>query len=202
MHLQVQQRNELLPAVAGETLDQRGRQAILIDGRHECGRRRPPERARHEGDGSRRTAPKVAALPPRPAASRRPAPDGAEIDLAAEEPERRRRRALATEVHRAAEAQALVGHPTEPNRPAARLASEPRRVQYAATACAPRRARCRRKITVECEEQFVEFGVRQQCSVQGAPSFPLKSTPQWPKPDGMIPVPVAVARNTSAAASR
>ena len=27
------------------------------------------------------------------------------------------------------------------------------------------------KITVECEEKLVEFGIRQKCLVQGTPSF-------------------------------
>ena len=45
---EAQQRNEPLPATAGEALDQRGRQAILIDRRHECGPADLPERARRE----------------------------------------------------------------------------------------------------------------------------------------------------------
>ena len=46
---EAQQRNEPLAVAAAKALDQRDRQAIVIDGRHECGPADLPERARREG---------------------------------------------------------------------------------------------------------------------------------------------------------
>src|SRR5208282_6091155 len=119
---EAQQRNEPLAAAAIKALDQRDRQAIVIDGRHEYSPADLPERARREG-----------IAPPLSPALDRPAVDAdqlgqlshprggrafphdrdqhdyrGEIDLAPEKPERRRRSACAATVAGAAEAEAPI----------------------------------------------------------------------------------------------
>ena len=52
---EAQQRDQLLAATAGEAVEQRGRQTVLIDGRHEDGACDAPERACREGVACRAT---------------------------------------------------------------------------------------------------------------------------------------------------
>ena len=93
--------------------------------------------------------------------------DRGEIDLAAEEAQRRRRRPRAAAVHRTAEAEALVMLLAQSAGPATRLAPVAGGMQHAAA----QRASCAScrigKIPIEGEQQVVEFGVGQQGSVQG-----------------------------------
>src|SRR5271165_5647762 len=173
---EAQQRNEPLPATAGEALDQRGRQAILIDRRHEYGPADLPERARREG-----------AAPPLSPALDRPAVDAnqlgqlshprggralphdrdqhyyrGEIDLAPEEPERRRRSACAATVAGAAEAEAPIMLLAEPGRTATRLAAILGRMQHAAAQRASSPPRRNRDVLIKDEKQLMECGVGQQ----------------------------------------
>jgi len=86
-----------------------------------------------------------------------------------------------------------------PTQLAARLAAIVRRMQRAAAIRATRRAAPRRQIAIEGEQLFMKLGIRQKGLVQERPSFPSSSR-KWPKSDGMIAAPAAVARNTSNAA--
>src|SRR5208283_2068640 len=116
---EAQQRKEPLAAAAVKALDQRDRQAIVIDGRHECGPADLPERARRKG-----VAPPLSPALDRPAVDadqlgqlshprggrtfphdRDQHDDRGEIDLAPEKPQRRRRCAGAATVAGAAEAE-------------------------------------------------------------------------------------------------
>ena len=92
--------------------------------------------------------------------------DGGEIDLAAEEPQRRRRRPRAAAIDGAAEAEAPIVLRAQLAEPAARLAPVARGMQRRRrTARIPRLARPRQD-RVEGEQQMVECGVGQQVSVQ------------------------------------
>ena len=173
---EAQQRKEPLAAVAAKALDQRDRQAIVIDGRHECGPADLPERARRED-----------VAPPRSPALDRPAVDAdqrgqlshprggralphdrdqhdcrGEIDLAPEEPQRRRRCACAATVAGAAEAEAPIMLLAEPGRTATRLAAILGGMQNAAAQRASSPPRRNRDVLIKDEKQLMECGVGQQ----------------------------------------
>src|SRR5271157_5547520 len=173
---EAQQRKEPLAAAAVKALDQRDRQAIMIDGRHEGGPADLPERARREG-----------VAPPLSPALDRPAVDAdqlgqlshprggrafphdrdqhdyrGEIDLAPEKPERRRRSACAATVAGAAEAEAPIMLLAEPGRTATRLAAILGRMQNAAAQRASFLPRRNRDVLIKDEKQLMECGVCQQ----------------------------------------
>src|SRR5271157_522019 len=173
---ETQQRKEPLAAVAVEALDQRDRQAIGIDGRHECGPADLPERGRRED-----------VAPPRSPALDRPAVDAdqrgqlshprggralphdrdqndcrGEIDLAPEEPQRRRRCACAATVASTAKAEAPIMLLAEPGRTATGLAAILGGMQNAAAQRASSPPRRNRDVLIKDEKQLMECGVGQQ----------------------------------------
>ena len=173
---EAQQRKEPLAAAPVKALDQRDRQAIVIDGRQECGPADLPERARRED-----------LAPPRSPALDRPAVDAdqlgqlshprggralpqdrdqhncrGEIDLAPEEPQRRRRCACAATVAGAAEAEAPIMLLAEPGRTATGLAAILGGMQNAAAQRASSSPRRNRDVLVKDEKQLMECGVGQQ----------------------------------------
>src|SRR5208337_2664958 len=164
---EAQQRNEPLAAAAVKALDQRDRQAIVIDGRHECGPADLPERARREG-----VAPPLSPALDRPAVDadqlgqlshprggrafphdRDQHDDRGEIDLAPEKPQRRRRCAGAATVAGAAEAEAPIMLLAEPGRTATGLAAILGRMQDAAAQRASSPPRRNRHVLIKDEKQ-------------------------------------------------
>ncbi len=168
-------------AVIGKAFEQRSRQTIPIDRRHERGACDLPERARCE-----------AVAPPCPPALDRPAIDASqpgqlpyaggsralphdryehhhrgEIDFAAEKPQRRRRRPLAAAVHGAAEAETPIVLLAQLAETAAGLAAVARGMQCTVAQCASRASCGLGKIPVDGEQQLVESGAGQQGLVQG-----------------------------------
>ena len=156
---EAQQRDQPIGIVTGEALDERGRQPARIDRRHERGASDLPEWCRGEAltppcapalDGAAIDADQLVKFPHAP--RRRAVPqdrdqhhDRGNVDLGAEEAQRRRRRSRPAAVDRAAEAEALVVLAPEAAGPATRLAPIVSTMNNAAAvACTPHPERCRR----------------------------------------------------------
>src|SRR5271155_930351 len=149
---EAQQRDQPIGVVTGEALEERGRQPARIDRRHERGASDLPEWCRGEAvtppcapplDGAAIDADHLGQLPH---AQRRCAVpqdrdqhhDRGNIDLGAEEAQRRRRRPRPAAIDRAAEAEAPVVLTPEPAGPATRLAPIVGRMKNARATPAPR----------------------------------------------------------------
>ncbi len=92
--------------------------------------------------------------------------NGSEIDLWAEEPQRRRRRPRSAAIDGAAEAEPPIVLGAELAAPTARLALVARRMQHAAAQPASPGPRDLGEIGVEGEQQMMECGIGQQLSIQ------------------------------------
>ena len=88
--------------------------------------------------------------------------DGGEIDLAAEEPDRRRRCPRAATVDGAAKTEALVVLRPETAGPSARLAPKASRMQNAGAYRATHNSRGISNVPIEGEQQLMESGIGQQ----------------------------------------
>jgi hypothetical protein len=179
-----QQCDELFSNATREAFKERSWQALLIDRWHERCRGYTPERARRKDaepplapTHNRATAHSHKLREPvqsrgRPVSHCRDQDDHAgDIHLAAEEAERRRRLALATIASGTAKAETAIVTLTEPSRSASRFAGVLARMQHTAAAHTCPRSGGGCKITVECEEKLMEFGIRQKCLIQEIPSF-------------------------------
>ena len=171
--------------LASESLEQRGRQLVVLDGRHELGAGNLPE-----WRGRERVSPPSA--PARECATvdaddfrqslhpgvshavlhdRHQHHDGRQIKPAAEKAHRRRRLACAASIDGAAEAEATVVIGTEATddglRAATRLAREACGMQRTAAVLAAPSPAGIGKIAIDGEQQLVKSGIGQQGCVQG-----------------------------------
>lgn len=177
---ETQQRDETIGVVTGEAFDERGRQPGRIDRRHERGASDLPEWCRGEAltppcapalDGAAIDADHLGQLPQ---ARRRCAVpqdrdqhhDRGNVDLTAQEAQRRRRRPRPAAVERAAEAQAPVVLAPEAAGPATRLAPIMSAMNNAAASLAPSTPSGVGEVAITGEQQLVECGVGQHVSVQ------------------------------------
>ena len=197
---EAQQRDEAIGGVPGEAVEERCRQMLVIDRRHEHGAGNLPERCCREAlapppppalDGAAIDADGLReAVDPRcrHAVAQNPHQhhDGGEIDLAAKEAQRWRRRPRPAAVHRTAEAEAPVVLGAEPAGPAARLARITGRMQRAAATHASPGTRRVGEIGIAGEQQLMECGVGQQVSIQRcvlpASMVPTNMAKPTPKP--------------------
>ena len=176
---EAQQRDEPIGVVTREALDGGGRQLARIDRRHERGASDLPDR-RGEAvtppcapplDGAAIDADHLGQLPH---AQRRCAVpqdrdqhhDRGNVDLGAEEAQRRRRRPRPAAIDRAAKAEAPVVLAPEAAGSATRLAPIVSRMNNAAASLAPGTQSGIGEVAITGEQQLVECGVGQQVSVQ------------------------------------
>jgi hypothetical protein len=156
-------------------------QPVLIDRRHQRGARALPERGRGEAltpppapalDGAAVDANHLGQFPhaPRRRAvqqDRNQHHDRGDVDLGAEEAQRRRRRSRPAAIDGTAEAEALVVLAPKAAGPATRLAPIVSAMNNAAASLAPSTPCGVGEVAITGEQQLVECGVGQQVSVQG-----------------------------------
>src|SRR6202049_3574648 len=133
---EAQQRDQTIGVVTGEAFDERGRQPVLIDRRHERGASDLPEWCRGEAltpprapalDGAAVDPDQLVKFPHAPRCRAVPQDrnqhhDRGDVDLGAEEAQRRRRRPRPTAIDSAAEAEEPVVVAPETAEPATRFA--------------------------------------------------------------------------------